>query len=245
MMKSLIHELKNMGMINLKVSLEDEGVSLDYFRHHTRFSSLNSLPFAVKVGGCEAKTDINLALKEGAQKIVAPMIESRFAAEKFMNYVKDIPVQKFLLLESETAVHNAEDILFNTKDLDGVVVGRSDLCGSLGMTKKNVDDKDIVDRVESVFRVAKRAGLATIMGGSISLKSVEPIAYLKDKMLLDMFETRKAIFHVGDEMPNLELLISKALQFEAQFIKGYNDGLESAVQLNNERISTLSRRGNT
>ena len=134
--------------------------------------------------------------------IVAPMIESRFAAEKFMNYMKDVPVQKFLLLESETAVRNVEDILLNVKGIDGVVVGRSDLCGSLGMTKNNVDDKDIVDRVESVFRVAKQAGLMTIMGGSISLKSAPTIEYLRDKMLLDMFETRKAVFLIGDEISN-------------------------------------------
>jgi hypothetical protein len=242
-MKHMIENLKSLGMINLKVSFEDEGVSLEYFQYHSMVSSLYGLPMAIKVGGCEAKTDIDIAVGHGANKIVAPMIETHFAAQKFINHVRKFeePFKRYLLIESITGINNVENILSDIDGLDGIVVGRSDLCGSLGLTKSDVDNDEVIVNVERAFIAAKQRGLNTIMGGSISLKSTKPIKYLMSKKLLDCFETRKAVFRVGEKSNILEI-IDKALEFETHFIDGYTKKMQRRIDENNNRVSSLKLR---
>jgi hypothetical protein len=67
--------------------------------------SKKNIDLALKIGGCEAKSDIDYSISVGVKKIVAPMIETPFAASKFESYVKDNNHQKkFILAESKTAL---------------------------------------------------------------------------------------------------------------------------------------------
>ena len=85
--------------------------------------------------------------------IVAPMIESEFALEKFIESIisntNDEIRSKtdfFINIESKTAVSNLREILSSpsSKLLTGIVVGRSDLTKSLGFVNKILRVKKFV-----------------------------------------------------------------------------------------------------
>ena len=119
-------------------------------------------------------------------------------------------------LETKTAVANAKDIISDHKDsLRGVVVGRSDLSMSMGLQKANVDDEVVMDCVRSVLYTAKKNGLMTTMGGTISVKTVPHIISLRRQGLLDRFETRAVVFDINTPDDHiLSSAITKALEYE-------------------------------
>ena len=75
------------GVVGIKQSFEDEGVIIDDVLKIKRLCDSLKLELNVKVGGCEAISDINNCLSLDVSGIVAPMIESEFALEKFIESI--------------------------------------------------------------------------------------------------------------------------------------------------------------
>ena len=154
-----LHYLKSLGVVGVKQSLEDEGASFEeiiIMRKITRKAGLN---LNVKIGGCEAKNDIYFCKGIKTDSIVAPMVESIYALKKFLQISKigkKIPL--LINIETITAIRNL-DIFIKNNDLgslSGIVLGRSDLAGSLGLEKKDVNKKKIFKIVFDAFRKIKR-----------------------------------------------------------------------------------------
>ena len=128
----------------------------------------------------------------------------------------------FTNIESKTAYSNINNILESTacKHLKGIVVGRSDLTKSFGLTKNNVNDDEIFDIVYDIFTEAKKYKLVTTMGGNISINSSNFIKKLYNKNLLDKIETRNVMFKLNKKnIDNLEEAIKHALAFEALWLR--------------------------
>lgn len=222
--KECLHDLKNVYNASaLKASFEDEGINDEDLTDLVLLSGFGDLEVAVKIGGAEANSDIVRCLRRGVVDIVAPLVESSYAASKFVNAARNkaqaLGVEDVGLhvnLETKTAVLNAKDIITNHKDsLKGVVVGRSDLSMSMGLRKANVDDDVVMDCVKSVLHTAKRSGLMTTMGGTISVKSVPHIISLRHQGLLDRFETRAVVFDIDTSDAHIiSNAITKALAYE-------------------------------
>ena len=180
-------KLKKLGAIAVKQSLEDEGASFEDIERMRTITLAANLNLNVKIGGCEAKNDIFFCKKIGVDGIVAPMVESQYALNKFIQTVADD--KKFFLyinLESKLAFNNINEIMnsSNFKLLKGVVIGRSDLAGSLGLTKSQVDSVRIYKRVFNVLKKVKKIKkkrLICKMGGSITYKSRNFINKLYEK----------------------------------------------------------------
>ena len=79
--------LKDSGVVGIKQSFEDEGVILEDVLKIKRLCDKLDLKLNVKIGGCEAVTDINNCLSLETSGIVAPMVESEFALEKFVESI--------------------------------------------------------------------------------------------------------------------------------------------------------------
>ena len=176
--KDLLNELNNLkkrGVVGIKQSFEDEGVILDDLITMRRLTDLSGVYLSVKIGGCEAITDINLSQQIGTDGIVAPMIESQFALQKYIEIVKDLKdIKLYVNIESRQAYNNLDSILSSpsSKLLYGVVVGRSDLTKSYGHGKDYVDSKEMQNVVYDVMTKCKEYDMITLMGGNISNKSV-------------------------------------------------------------------------
>ena len=223
--RDCLEELKNQhGAVALKASFEDEGINDDDLTDLVLLSGCANLNVAVKIGGAEANSDIDRCLRRGVTDIVAPMIETTFAASKFIlaagaraSNLGAARLGLHINLETKTASQNIDEIIKDhASSLSGIVVGRSDLSKSMGLQKKDVDTNDVMNIVEGMLLKAKAAGLTTTMGGTISASSVEHIARLSIANLLNRFETRAVVFALHGRPSNQELLaaIDCALRYE-------------------------------
>ena len=172
--------LKESGVVGIKQSFEDEGVILEDVLKIKRLCDKLDLKLNVKIGGCEAISDINNCLSLEASGIVAPMIESEFALEKFVESIISntndqdrSSIDFFINIESKSAIQNLDKILSSpsSKLLKGIVVGRSDLTKSFGYGKQDVNSKEICEIVKNTFKEAKSFKFTTIMGGNIGHSS--------------------------------------------------------------------------
>jgi methylmalonyl-CoA mutase cobalamin-binding subunit len=225
-MKQLIKELKSLiplGVGGIKQSFEDEGVlPLDVLTMR-RITEQVGLDLSVKIGGCEAKTDIKFCENIGVDKIVAPMVETSFALSKFIESVTNINNIKFYInIESHHAQKNIIDILESpsSKLLSGIVLGRSDMIKSYGFSKDNVDGYMMNEIAEKVFEEAKKYGFNTIMGGNISSKSSAIIKKLYEGNLLESIETRNVIIKLNSKnIKNITPVIKSSLLFESKWLQ--------------------------
>lgn len=215
--------MKNNKFLFLKGSFEDEGLTFDEVQILSSVSRQQNLPLAFKIGGCEAKSDISKAASLGAKCVVAPMVESVFAVRKFIDAAKqynDVFEEVNINIETVTAANNVAAILEEHQDsIKGVVVGRTDLSLSLGLTKRDVDSPEVMAYVEKVLKEAKSHGLVTTMGGSVSVNSVPCIVDMHKKGLLDRYETRKVIIEASSEATMVEDQIREAMKIEIDFLE--------------------------
>ena len=90
-MENLIKNLKQLNkefnVVGIKQSTEDEGALHNDILTMRRITESCGLKLSVKIGGCEAKTDINFCSYIGANGIVVPMVESKFALQKFIESI--------------------------------------------------------------------------------------------------------------------------------------------------------------
>lgn len=203
--------------ISLKGEFEAEGLTRDEIAAEALFAARHGLEYLVKIGGCEAKSDCIFLQQVGITNIVAPMIETGFAMEKYMAM---IPVGYFdtvgVTIETITAVNNIEEILEAAKHLTNVTIGRTDLTAS--MREQDVHNPEVIDKVKIVARAAKKRGLTVTMGGSINNMTREILRTDGElKSLLNHIETRKAVLSV------------------TQFAK--NGALEAAIDAEHELLN--------
>ena len=78
----------------MKQSLEDEGASFDELKKMRKITKAAGVQHNIKVGGCEAKTDIYSCEKIGVSGIVAPMVETAYALRKFIQITSKNKTQK-------------------------------------------------------------------------------------------------------------------------------------------------------
>jgi hypothetical protein len=227
MIQNLVDELKKIskeyGVIGIKQSFEDEGVSLDDLITVRRLTDLAGVKSFVKIGGCEAKSDLANCVKLGVDCVIAPMVESKFAASKFINMVKphkDV-LNSYILIETKTAKWFIDEIFAESKrHLSGVVIGRSDFTKSLGKEKDQADSDEVYEMIEAILNECSRYGIPATMGGSISTKSVDFIKRMYEKNLLKNIETRNVVIKLdSNTMPKLEECVKRALGFEIQWLK--------------------------
>lgn len=247
-MDKLYDKLKSFvsdGLVGIKQSFEDEGALLEDIKTIRKLTKLNNLKLSVKIGGCEAKSDIHECRYMEVDGIVAPMVETEFALQKFIESVSHISGIKFYVnIESKTAYENIDKILDSpsAKMLSGIVVGRSDFVKSYGYDKSYVNSDFIFEKTYEIMKKAKSYGLETLMGGNLSPKSVSFISKLKNENLLDYVETRNVIIKVGD-ISKLEESITSAIEFETLWLdykskkyKELSDSYYSRSQILKERL---------
>ena len=147
---SLSADLKsNFCASAVKVSFEDEGACFEEALYFKRSAELSGLEFIVKTGGCSAAGDMRFLQKNGIKSIAAPMIESVYAAEKFLNTAGKFfssDAKLYITIETEQALRAADDIL--KLDFQGIILGRSDLACSAGL--KNAESTEILDAAVSL-----------------------------------------------------------------------------------------------
>ena len=245
-----LKKLKKYDAVAIKQSLEDEGASFDQLKIMRKITMKAGLQHNIKVGGCEAKTDIFFCEKLGVNGIVAPMVETGYALRKFLQIISKNKKQKlYINLESIQAFKNIKDILRakEFKKLTGVIIGRSDLAGSLNLDKTEVDSKKIYDLVFKLLKKLKKNKIITKMGGSLTPRSLEFVKKLYKNNLLDRVETRNIEIRLNNRvLENFKEIIIKVFYFELEWIKfNYSREMNKKNKIKNDslaRIKELKKR---
>jgi len=225
---------------SLKGEFEAEGLTREDVAVEVIFAARNNIDYLVKIGGCEAKSDVDYLSRIGVSSLVAPMIESPFAMSKYMGLVEGRGFHHVgVTIETFIAVDNIEAILDAGVHLNNATVGRSDLTASF--KGSGVDSCETIEKVKIVARAAKKRGLEVTMGGGVNAKTRELLRTDKELAeLLDTVETRKVIMPISSFVQ--DGVLEAAIQVELDLLDLHNAALEPKVRAAAERASQIRSR---
>lgn len=252
-MKSILSKLKNdFGVVSVKAEFEAEGTRMDELLRLVDISRNVEMGITVKIGGCEAIRDLLEAKQIGVDGIVAPMVESGYAALKFVqaknlvfNEIEQEGVKFLSNLETSLALDNLDGIVkeISVPDgLTGLVFGRVDFVGSKGLDRSEVNSENVLISVLKVANSLKLIGKELVVGGGVSKDS---IPFLKEvaQVHLTRFETRKVIFG-GEalELKDIESGLLSAVHFELLWLLNKKDYYGQIHREDDKRIEMLENR---
>jgi hypothetical protein len=178
------------------------------------------------------------------------MIESPYALLKYVsakNLVYSSEEQQdtdFLFnIETISAFNHVEEMAKIAKDnLNGMVFGRVDFCGSLGLSRTEIEDQEVTDKVISVAEICRSINLDLVMGGAISIDALPNLVQVEN-VHLTRFETRKVVFK-GDSVKKNEIKdgLLNAVHFELLWLLNKKDYYQNLTNEDNKRIEMLENR---
>lgn len=252
MINILLDMKKNYHVLSVKAEFEAEGTLLDEAIRLKEIVSSANLELTIKIGGCEAKKDMFEAKTIGANRLVAPMIETPYALKKYIQAILQIftvderkDIKFYINIETITGFNNFNDMLDmpEINHLSGIVLGRADMTGSIGLTKGAVNEDIILNIAKEISLKAKKNNLDFIIGGGVCPKSLSFFNALDEEML-DGYETRKIIFDAQAlKADNAEEGILKALEFELMWLQNKRDFYGTILKEDEQRLEMLAKKG--
>ncbi|MEO5775139.1 MAG: aldolase/citrate lyase family protein [Sphingomicrobium sp.] len=237
------------GVVAVKAEFEAEGTRPDEFLRLLELAQRCDLKVALKIGGCEAVSDLFASKLYGIDYIIAPMVETCYALSKFVDaktktHGSNEERTQFLFnLETETTLRNLHDILpLARSGVDGIVFGRVDFTLSRGMPRDAVNHRSISDAVLQVARACAEADLELVVGGSVSAAAIPALREFR-AVRLDRFETRKVIFDGSAcTRSSIEAGIANAVDFELAWLKNKRDYYATIAREDEARIQMMEAR---
>lgn len=250
-MLDVLKELKNnYGAIAIKAEFEAEGSRLDELIMLNEVVFRADMDMFIKIGGCEAMRDLDQCKLLGASGIMAPMIETPFAMQKFVGAAKKAykdrvnSIEWIINTETKTCLDNFDDILIAGKDfLNTIAIGRVDLTSSFGLTRADANGDFILEKSVNFAKKAKAANLRVGVGGAVSLDSVEFFSEMGS--LLDKFETRKVVFKMNSDKKLLKNGLVLAMEFELLYLQNKCKFYQEMEFEDKERVKMLEQRYNS
>ena len=250
-MTELLLDLKqNHHVGGIKAEFEAEGTRMEEaMRLKDVTSAIPGLGLNIKIGGCEAIKDMFDAISLGAQRIIAPMVETPYALQKFiraaqMVYGEELDQVEILVnIETFVAYQNFEAMLAipEIKLLNGIVIGRVDMVGSMGLARNQVNSQRVLDLSLDLAKRAKDHNLKVVVGGGVSVDSISFFQAFPANHI-DRFETRKIIFNCPAAIQNSEIAFIKAVQFEIMWLKNKQNYYSVIAREDEERIQMMQER---
>ncbi len=230
--KNMVDTLKDLKdsyfVTGVKAEFEAEGTRLEEALRLKEVVTKAGLDLTIKIGGCEALKDMYDARSIGVTRIVGPMIETPYALRKFlasarMAFPRDEKEAVSFLVNIETidGYRNFDRMLALEEigELDGIVLGRVDMTGSMNLGRDSINSPQVFDIAKDLLSKAKKHKMECVIGGGVSAQS---LPFFRDLPpgVLDRYETRKVIFQcpqaMGEKAPDG---ILKAVGFELMWLK--------------------------
>ena len=252
MVEILTRGRENFGIVSVKAEFEAEGTRLEELLRLVDVARASGLPMTVKIGGCEAIRDLLEAKQIGVRYIVAPMVESAYAASKYVAaknlvYSKDEQQDTDFLfnMETITGYENRESLIAAISEpegADGVVFGRVDFVGSMGWARDSINKQQTTDFAVETAKLCKKADKQLVMGGGVSIESIDAIRQVH-AVRLDRFETRKVVFDAGKALSaDIEEGLVDAVHFELLWLLNKRDYYNDIAHEDEKRIGMLEAR---
>lgn len=252
-MVDTLKDLKeNHHVVGIKAEFEAEGTRMEEALRLKEVITKAGLDLTIKIGGCEAIKDMFDARSIGVTRIVAPMIESQYALKKYLQATHLVfpadewdSVNFLINVETISAVKVFDEMLQlpEISELQGIVLGRVDMTGSMGLTRENINDNAVFDIAVDVFRKARRLNMECVIGGGVSAYSLPFFRNLPGDATLDFYETRKVLFKCPEGLSeNADKGILKAVGFELLWLKNKRDFYKLIYEEDILRIEMLQKR---
>lgn len=251
MVEVLIDLKENHHVAGVKAEFESEGTRMEEALRLKEVVSRAGLELTIKIGGCEALRDMYEARVIGVSRIVAPMIESPYALSKYLKAIRMAfpeeerkQISTLVNVETVSGYRCIEELLDieYISDLAGIILGRVDMTGSLGMDRDDINSPRILEIAERIFTVAKRKSLQCVIGGGVSAETIPFIKQLPPGMV-DFYETRKVIFRCPAALEGFyDKGILKAVGFELMWLKNKRDFYGMIFEEDRNRIEMLQSR---
>ena len=251
-MYSLLLKLKDNGTLAVKAEFEAEGTRTDELLRLHDLSRRAGVKIALKVGGCEAVKDLIEVKQFGVDYVIAPMVETPYALEKFILaknrvYKSDErnDVNFLVNIETETSFSNIDNLIkvASKKDgIDGVVFGRVDYVGSKKLDPDRVDDQFVVDDCCEVAKLCKENNLDFVVGGGVSNRALPNLLAINN-VFLSRFETRKIIFS-NNALKDKKIVQSllDAVEFELLWLLNKREYYGQIIKEDDKRYKMLNNR---
>lgn len=237
------------GVVAVKAEFEAEGTRPDEFLRLLELTQRADLKTALKIGGCEAVSDLHATRVYGVDHVIAPMVETPYALSKFVDAKNKVHgprserTQFLFNLETQTTLDNLEAMMAAAQgQVDGVVFGRVDFTLSRGLPRTAINEREITDAVLKTAVACRTHDLQLVVGGSVSASAVDALREVR-KVRLDRFETRKIIFD-GSAIEQATILagIANAVDFELMWLKNKRDYYRTIAGEDDARIAMMEDR---
>lgn len=237
------------GMVAVKAEFEAEGTRPDELLRLLDLARRADLKVALKIGGCEAVSDLHASRLYGADYIIAPMVETPYALSKFADardkvYGAGAQRTGFLFnLETQATLAALDSMLpLAAERLDGIVFGRVDFTLSRGLPRGAVNDRAITDAVLVAAEACRRHDLELVVGGSVAAEAGAALREVRE-VRLDRFETRKVVFDgAAVEARDFEAGIALAVAFELSWLENKRDYYRTIAEEDAARIAMMRER---
>lgn len=215
------------GFVAVKAEFEAEGTRPDELLRLLELAWRADLGLALKIGGCEAVSDLYASKLYGADYVIAPMVETPYALSKFVDARAKVYGERhetnarFLFnLETQETLRNLAKMLpAARRGVDGIVFGRVDFTLSRGLPRGAINEREITEAVLTVAEACAAQNLEMVMGGSVAVEAL-PVLREVRSVRLDRFETRKIVFDgAAAESAAIEAGIANAVAFELAWLE--------------------------
>ena len=208
-----------------------------------------NLSVTLKIGGCEAISDLLSSKLYGVDYIVAPMVETPYALSKFIEAKAKTHGQneegtQFLFnLETQSTLDNLDAMIAAARGkVDGVVFGRVDFTMSRGMSRDAINEPSITDAVLRTANACAANKLDLVVGGAVSPDAIPALRAIH-AVHLTRFETRKVIFS-AEALDSKSIVdgIQNAVDFELLWLENKQNYYSQISQEDSKRIEMMRAR---
>ena len=252
MLEILLDLKKNCDVIGVKAEFEAEGTRTEELLRLIEIARRADLKIALKIGGCEAMRDLIEAKQFGVDYIIAPMVETPYALEKFIDAKNKIyseedreDVSFCVNIETHLGYENRAEMarVAARKDgIEGIVFGRVDYVGSLSMPRDSVDSTAVTQAGKELAKQCKEHNLDLVVGGGVSINAISSLSEISD-IHLSRFETRKIIFSSNAlNSSEIQRGLLNAVHFELLWLLNKRDFYSLITKEDDKRIEMLDSR---
>jgi len=246
-----LNRLKNLGAEAFKIEFESGYLPEDECVKLSNVIKESPLKLAVKLGGFSSVRDITTSFNIGADVIIAPMIESAYALEKFVKSASVVCGDKlflkelFINIETVSAIRNFDEIVSSKymEFISGITVGRSDLASSLKRGDEFINSFEMFDLINPVCEYCYKTGRKFVIGGCVSAGVFDFISkFVKNSVF--GFETRKIFFKCSDifDKAGAQKGVRAAIEFEIYYLENFVKPFCKDTSFVQDRIKTLGKR---
>ena len=251
-MLEILYTLKENGAIAVKAEFEAEGTRTEELLRLMELSRRAGIGVGLKIGGCEALRDLIEAKQFGVDFVIAPMVETSYAMEKYIDAKNKVfstdereDIDFLVNIETTTGFSNSNkmiEVASKKNGIDGIVFGRADFVGSQGLALGNVCDDKVTDSCIEIANKCKKNNLDFVVGGGVSDLSIEPLKKIKEKHL-SRFETRKIIFQANAlNRKEIKDALLSAVHFELLWLLNKREFYSLITREDDKRIKMLNDR---